>query len=234
MKYQAILFDLDGTLLPMDNDAFTKAYFKLLAQYTASYGYQSDALLPAMWHGVGAMVNNDGSCLNFDAFWNTFSHLLGPHVKEDIPAFDRFYTHEFCQAIQFTSPNPKAKEAVVLARQKAPKIILATNPLFPSAGVATRLSWIGLKPEDFDLVTNYQNSSYCKPNPNYYKEILKKFNLSGNQCLMIGNDVQEDILAAKHAGLDTFLVTDCLISREKMPSCAQGSFHDMLTFLSAL
>lgn len=26
-----ILFDLDGTLLPMDQDAFTEYYFKLLA-----------------------------------------------------------------------------------------------------------------------------------------------------------------------------------------------------------
>lgn len=28
---KAILFDLDGTLLPMDQDEFTKGYFNLLA-----------------------------------------------------------------------------------------------------------------------------------------------------------------------------------------------------------
>ena len=31
MKLTTILFDLDGTLLPMDNDEFTRGYFKLLA-----------------------------------------------------------------------------------------------------------------------------------------------------------------------------------------------------------
>ena len=31
MKITSVLFDLDGTLLPMDNDEFTKGYFKLLA-----------------------------------------------------------------------------------------------------------------------------------------------------------------------------------------------------------
>ena len=31
MNYQMVLFDLDGTLLPMDQDEFTKGYFKLLA-----------------------------------------------------------------------------------------------------------------------------------------------------------------------------------------------------------
>ena len=34
-----VLFDLDGTLLPMDNDAFTKGYFKLLAAKLAPHGF---------------------------------------------------------------------------------------------------------------------------------------------------------------------------------------------------
>lgn len=234
MTYQAILFDLDGTLLPMDNDHFTKSYFKLLAQYAAPLGYQADTLIPAMWKGVGAMVKNDGTRLNCDAFWDTFAQLLGPQVKEHIPAFDRFYSSEFQQAVQFTSPNPQAKEAVSLARQKAQRVILATNPLFPPVAVDTRLGWIGLCSSDFDLTTNYSNFSYCKPNPNYYREILAKFGLNAKQCLMIGNDVQEDVEAAGSIGMDTFLVTDCLISREEMPSCPQGSFGDLIRFLHTL
>ena len=234
MTYQAILFDLDGTLLPMDNDHFTKSYFKLLAQYAAPLGYQADTLIPAMWKGVGAMVKNDGTRLNCDAFWDTFAQLLGPQVKEHIPVFDRFYSNEFQQAAQFTSSNPQAKEAVSLARQKAQRVILATNPLFPPVAVDTRLGWIGLRTADFDLTTNYSNSSYCKPNPNYYREILAKFGLTANQCLMIGNDVQEDVEAAGSIGMDTFLVTDCLISRGIMPNCPQGSFGDLIRFLHTL
>lgn len=234
MAYQAILFDLDGTLLPMDNDYFTKSYFKLLAQYAAPLGYQADSLIPAMWKGVGAMVKNDGARSNCEAFWDAFEQLLGPQVKEHIPAFDRFYSNEFQHASQFTAPNPLAIEAVSLARQKAQRVILATNPLFPPVAVDTRLSWIGLHAADFDLTTNYSNFSYCKPNPNYYREILAKFDLDANQCLMIGNDVQEDIEAAGSIGMDTFLVTDCLISRGEMPICPQGSFHDLIHFLNLI
>lgn len=36
-KLTTILFDLDGTLLPMDNDAFTRGYFKLLAARLAPW-----------------------------------------------------------------------------------------------------------------------------------------------------------------------------------------------------
>ena len=37
---KTILFDLDGTLLPMDQDAFTKAYFKSLSEYLLPFGYE--------------------------------------------------------------------------------------------------------------------------------------------------------------------------------------------------
>ena len=36
---KAILFDLDGTLLPMDQTEFTNGYFKLLAAKMAPHGY---------------------------------------------------------------------------------------------------------------------------------------------------------------------------------------------------
>lgn len=234
MRYQAIFFDLDGTLLPMDNDAFTKGYFHLLAEVTGPYGYEEAALVPALWKGVAAMVKNDGSRTNAEAFWETFAGLLGPEVYDHMPVFDDFYTGAFRKAVAFTGPNPRAGEAVALARRKAERVVLATNPLFPPGGVATRLRWLGLAPEDFDLVTNYENSGTCKPNPAYYREILGKLRLKPEGCLMVGNDVQEDVEAAGQAGLDAFLVTDCLISRGAMPDCPQGSFGDLLAFLEAL
>ena len=231
MKYQAILFDLDGTLLPMNYDEFTKGYFRLLAGMAAGYGYQKEALVPALWKGVAAMVQNDGSCLNYDVFWKVFSEILGSEICDYIPVFDKFYENEFKEAVAFTGPNPLAKEAVALAKAKAECVVLATNPLFPPAGVKTRLGWVGLSPEDFVHVTHYENSSYCKPNPEYYREILKKLGLDPAKCLMIGNDVQEDVEAAKTAGMEVFLVTDCLINRGQTPECPQGSFEELIAFL---
>ena len=80
-------------------------------------------------------------------------------------------------------------------------------------------------------MTHYENSCYCKPNPEYYHEILKRLGLDPSKCLMIGNDVQEDVEAAKAAGLEAFLVTDCLINRGEMPDCKQGSFEELIAFL---
>lgn len=229
--YQAILFDLDGTLLPMDMDAFTKGYMYMLAKTLAPYGYQAETLIPAVWKGVSAMVRSDGSRPNRDVFFEVFAQKVGPEIYNYIDVLDNFYRTEFKKAVAFTGENLLAKQAVELAKTKAEKVILATNPLFPPSGVETRLGWIGLSFDDFAYVTHYENSSFCKPNPEYYRQLLEKFGCDPKQCLMIGNDVQEDVEAARVLGMDVFLVTDCVISRGEMPECPQGSFKELIRFL---
>ena len=76
MAITTVLFDMDGTLLPMDNDEFTKGYFKLLAAKLIPHGYNADELVAAVWKGMGAMVGNDGSRSNHDAFWEAFAEAL--------------------------------------------------------------------------------------------------------------------------------------------------------------
>ncbi len=234
MKYKAILFDLDGTLLPMDYEEFTKGYFGLLYRRAAEFGYTKDQFISGMWKGVAAMVKNDGSRPNADRFWETFASLLGQEVLEHKPVFDEFYATDFQKTVAYTSPNEKAKTAVSLAREKSGVVILATNPLFPEIATRIRMGFVGLAPTDFDLVTHYENSTTCKPNPAYYKEICEKMGLDPTECLMIGNNTEEDINAARVTGMDTYLITDCLICEGEMPECRKGSFDEMIEFLHGL
>ena len=80
-KLAAVLFDLDGTLLPMDQDVFTRAYFKLLAQRFAPEGYPPEEMIQAVWAGTAAMVKNDGSRTNEAAFWSRFEGVFGARVQ---------------------------------------------------------------------------------------------------------------------------------------------------------
>ena len=231
---KAILFDLDGTLLPMDMDEFTVSYFSLLANKAQPHGYDDKKkLVDGIWAGTAAMVKNDGSMSNFDRFWQTFAGLFGQHVYNDIPIFDEFYSTDFNKAVAFTQPQPeKAQKAVELARKAAPLVILATNPLFPGVGVETRLSWLGLKASDFDFVSNYENSRFCKPNPAYYQDILAKFSLDPTDCIMIGNDVDEDIIPTSAMGMKNYLVTDCLLNKSGSEvSCPKGSFDEFIRYM---
>ena len=233
---QAILFDLDGTLLPMDIDIFTKGYFGLLTKKAAPYGYTPQALVDGIWTATKAMVQNDGTMSNSDRFWEAFAARFGQRVYDDIPLFDAFYTHEFKEAVCYTQPAPqKAQSAVELAHAAADKVILATNPIFPLVGVETRLTWLGLHITDFDHITSYENSRFCKPNPLYYEALLNEYGLCAKDCLMVGNDVQEDIEPASAIGLQTYLLTDCMINRANAAVCGMaGTFDELLHTLTEL
>ncbi len=174
---------------------------------------------------------NDGTKKNADAFWDAFAAILGEKVYADIPHFDKFYSEEFCGAVRFTQPTPIAKKIVAAARKCADQVILATNPLFPTVAVTERLRWAGLSPADFDYVTDYDNSHFCKPNPKYYLEIAEKCGFDPKNALMIGNNAEEDIRASAAAGLSAYLVTDCLICEGEMPDCPQGSLAEICTLL---
>ena len=225
-QYAALFFDLDGTLLPMDLEAFTNGYFGLLSQRFSEYDPKS--FIAAIWQGTKAMTKNDGTMTNEARFWQVFSELMGPEVLDRQDEFEHFYRTGFHKAKAFTGPNPYAREAVDLAHKRAGKVVLATNPLFPLCAVKSRLQWVGLTPEDFDYITTYENSAFCKPNPAYYRAVCRTLDLDPAGCLMIGNDLQEDALGASQAGLQVHIVTDCLIDHGMaLDPWSHGSFAEL-------
>ncbi len=233
-KITTVLFDLDGTLLPMDLETFTSAYFAELAKKAAPFGFEAKSLTAAVWKGTKAMVQNDGTMKNCDRFWTVFAEEMGEKVLDLRPVFDGFYANEFNRVRAAVGENPLAKTAVAELKAKGFDVILATNPVFPAVGVRTRLSWIGLAPEDFSEVTSYEEYSFCKPNPAYFREILEKTGKRPEECLMVGNDAAED-LAAMEAGMDVYLCIDCLINRgnRDLSGIKQGSFQEFAAYAGA-
>lgn len=229
---KAILFDLDGTLLPMDQDAFVNGYFKLLAKKMVPYGYEPEKLIKAIWQGTAAMIKNNGTQTNEAVFWDTFASIFGEQVRGHEPIFADYYAHEFQQVQSICGYNPKAAQVVNLAKSKGLRTALATNPVFPVIATESRIRWAGLEPKDFELCTTYENIGFCKPNPEYYREILRRMELDPQDCLMVGNDVDEDMVA-ETLGMQVFLLTDCLINKKgtDISAYTHGGFDDLLTIL---
>lgn len=236
MKITTVLFDLDGTLLPMDQNTFAKAYFGGLAKHLAPLGYEPQKLIDTVWAGTAAMVKNDGSCTNEIAFWKLFSSVYGKEQAErDYPHFEVFYRDHFDQVSEVCGHTPSAKQIIEDLKARRIRTVLATNPLFPSIATEKRMAWAGLAPSDFAHFTTYENSSFCKPNPAYYQEILAKIGCSAEECAMVGNDVGEDMIAEK-LGMKVFLLTDCIINKkdEDISQYPHGSFAELRAWLAEI
>ena len=161
---KAILFDLDGTLLPMDQEVFVRDYLGRMAAFLAPHGYDPQSLIKAVWAGTGAMVKNDGKALNEDVFWYVFNSILGRDARQDLALFEDFYRTEFQKAKDSCGFNPAATDTIREIKDMGYRLILATNPLFPAIATQSRIRWAGLDPEDFEFITTYENTQNSKTN----------------------------------------------------------------------
>ena len=230
-----VLFDLDGTLLPMDQNVFMKAYFGGLSKKLAPHGYDPKRLVDAIWSGTEAMVKNNGSRTNEDAFWDRFCNVFEKDARADEPYFNEYYVESFDNVKSACGYNPDAADAVRKIKSMGYRVALATNPLFPSIATEKRIAWTGLTPDEFELFTTYENSRYCKPNLAYYAEVISKLGVNAEECLMVGNDVAEDMIAEK-LGMKVFLITDCLLNKngDDISRYPQGGISDLITFIKTL
>ena len=235
MAITTVLFDLDGTLLPMDQDEFVKAYFGLLTKTLAAKGYDPDAFLKALWAGTKAMMTNPGEKTNEEHFWDVFGGLIGPNRQANEAAFLSFYENEFQQVRAACGCDPRAAQTIALVKSKGLRTALATNPLFPRIATQSRIRWAGLNIEDFELYTTYEDYSYCKPDPRYYEAVLEKLGVTAEECLMVGNDAEEDTAAGK-LGMQVFLLTDCLLNRKgvDIEQYPHGGFDELMDYISNL
>lgn len=235
---KVILFDLDGTLLPQKLEDFIGAYFGLLVKKLAHMGLPASTeeeqklLGGAVWSGTKAMMTNDGTKLNEERFFETFYAVTGYNLLSRKPEFDAFYENEFQAVEKVCGKNPLVKSTVSDLKERGYRVAIATNPFFPLIANRQRVKWAGLDLDDFEFCTCYENSSYCKPSLEYYKAILEHLEVDASECLMVGNDVREDMVARK-LGIDVFLVTDCLINadNEDIDQFPHGDWNDFRVFM---
>ncbi|MFN2363256.1 MAG: HAD family hydrolase, partial [Halarsenatibacteraceae bacterium] len=209
-----LLFDLDGTLLPMNMDYFLEKYFVALGSHFSSQ-VNTKKFIESLLQATGSMIKNDGELTNKEVFTKEFFKML-PELNQQkaLDTFDEFYRQKFPSLGDNINKDPQTVKVIEILKSNNKNLILATNPVFPMEAVESRLKWIGLSADHFDLITCYSNMHYCKPNPEYYQEILDKMELDPKSSLMIGNDELEDMIAGE-LGIDKILIKDNLKESEQ-------------------
>ena len=173
------------------------------------------------------MTKNDNSRTNREVFWETAGKVSGADLEKFDDLFTDYYENEFIVPKDATGFTPYAKKSIDFIKKNGGRLIAATNPIFPFVATKRRIEWAGVSPDDFELVTTYENFGCCRPNLEYFEEICKKQDIKPEDSIMIGNDVDEDLCSAK-LGFDTYLITDTIVNRDNKDysDYKNGSFEE--------
>jgi FMN phosphatase YigB (HAD superfamily) len=231
-KLKAVLFDLDDTLLVNDMARFGPAFYVLFAQRFASL-IEPQQLIAALSAALQIVWQHDDPAVtNDECFWREFS------ARVDLPpvllrqTVDRFYTDDFSELRRLVSRRPAAREVVSRANALNLKAVLATNPMFPATATLQRLDWAGLRAFDFSLITTLENSHACKPQANYFLEILQPLGVHCEEALMVGDDWRLDIAPAMTLGLQTYWINNRGCDRPGLtsPPDLSGTWQEFVTW----
>ncbi len=233
-KFNTVLFDLDGTLLPINGEAFEAIYFKGLSSYFLDK-YEPKEFIKLIWTATKAMVLDTSSKTNEEAFMDALQALVNEDITWMQERFNQFYLNEFDQIKIAVTPNPSIQKAVKLLKEKGYRLIIATNPMFPKIAIEKRIEWTGCDRNDFEYVTSFEKNHYCKPQLKFYEEVLSDLNLDASQCLMVGNDINEDMIVSK-LNMSTYLITNHVIQDSIIPDSVNysGNYDDFYQFVKNL
>lgn len=229
-----ILFDLDGTLLPMDFDQFMTLYFYHMGRHFDGL-IEGKQLAKAILEATEVMVQTNDGRSNSDVFMDHFATLIDGDIEEYKDQFAKYYETLFEHVQAATKSSDEMKKSVDILTKKGYQLVIATNPLFPYRANLHRLRWAGFSIDQFSYMTSFEENHYCKPYPQFYQEVLDIIGKQPQECMMIGNDVFDDLPAGK-LGIETYLITDCLLNKYNQPNTADhtGSYQDFLDFVIAL
>jgi FMN phosphatase YigB (HAD superfamily) len=233
--FNAILFDLDDTLLRNEMTTFVNAYWgTLLPKITKVFPdhHIKDAILT----GTQAMISAQRSKASLrEIFIQSFQATTKLDFTDVEPIFMNYYQNEYREIERLTQKVSGAISALNKAAAITEHIVLATIPIFPLIAIEERVRWAGLDDFPFSFITSFETMHASKPNPDYYAEIADHIGCPPESCLMIGNDCKDDMVA-KAVGMKTFLVTDYAMHKGdgKFEPEFQGTFGDLVEFLASL
>ncbi len=211
---KAILFDLDGTLLRVHMTEFIPKYLQGLASYCVD-PEQTEIFIRTLLQSIRDLITTegDGAQTNEERICRWMEEKLDISQERLQQSLTRFKENGIAGLQSMVHSIPLAQQIVAECSATGIPLVLATNPVFPKFMIQARLTWGGLKEDDFCHMTSYENSHFCKPQAGYFTDVAEHLGVPPENCLMVGNDTSHD-LAAVAVGMQTYLVDTWLVERE--------------------
>jgi len=233
-----LLVDLDDTLLGNDFTSFLPYYLEAFSRAMAPF-VEPKILIPSLLSATQKMIENVQPTYTLkQVFEEAFFPAISTEPLELHEAIDSFYKDIFPTLCIHTHPKPEAIRLVEQAKNAGHRIAIATNPLFPLTAIQERLAWAGIAQKDyyFCVITSYETFHFAKPNPAYFAEILAQMGWPKGGVVMIGDNLEDDIIASGRLGLPAYWIStqeaDHVIGPEA--PIGIGSLADCVSWLESV
>lgn len=229
---KTFLFDLDDTILNLNWEEAAKVYYGSLAEYHSAT-IPKDKVVEYILLSYRYMVEVTDERTNKDRFYDKMAELSGVDRDRLMASEEGFYSTEFDKIRDLTSPMEDMVKAVNLLYERGFPLILATNPVFPDLAVRKRIVWTGLNEEMFKKITFFESNKACKPRKEYYRQLIDELELDPKECVMVGNDRNEDMMASEF-GMEAILITDRVIESDDEYECKEMTAEEFLNYVENL
>jgi len=203
---KSVLFDIDNTLILFNEARFFKSYLPRITR--AFDGLLSpDLFQKRLMSATQALFHKGDSLSNAEFFLQEFSKGMEEKRPSFWSRFIRFYETEFDSLRSLVTPVQGVKQILTRLERMGVSLVAASNPVWPLVVQKIRLSWAGADDLPYALITHIENTRFCKPRLEFYGDICETLNLTPQSCLMVGNDLRNDMIASR-IGMKTYLTTD--------------------------
>lgn len=185
-EIKAITFDLDGVYFPIGKKEFLNSIIQM--------GVPESEVDRVFAHSE-KMSNYKKGRISDDDFWSWVITEWKLQVKP----------HELIdKMISFYEPDQNVKQVISRLRNNGYKILACSNN-FPARikGLNKRFSFL----DDFDVVVLSYKVGETKPAAEIFEELISKTAVSPSSIVM-ADDKNDNVLAARTAGITAFLYED--------------------------
>jgi len=140
-----------------------------------------------------------------EVFINHFAEGFGLKTNGMLGRFMDFFVRDFPQYCSMVTPHPLTAKLLQITAEKGLRLACASNCLMPRIAIEERMRCCSMEPAQFIFIPGMEHMHYSKPNPLFFQEIADNLGVPPEDCLVVGNDVDEDMCAAD-IGMKTFFV----------------------------
>lgn len=209
-QYEALLLDLDDTLYPYDvtHAAAIHALYTTLEEQHGVKKDNAEAAFRKARDRVNHQLYGTASSHNRLLYIQGLCEYLNINpAKYALSLYDAYWDTFLKEMVLF----PQAREFLSAWTALGKRICLVTDL---TAHIQFRkLSILGLE-DYFDKIITSEEVGHEKPHPAVFMFALEKLQLNKHQVVMLGDNLNKDVLGAKRIGIDALWFSPALMEKE--------------------